>query len=343
MAPKRVVAKRPVSESENLLAIEDKKEEKKPEQQQQQEQEQQPAEEEGQKQTQQMGRPTTGPKMSSTQRVAFSRWCSRQSIQSKELDGESLADLKATWLVNPETAASKVVSSTTRQSTSSKTKHAEGWMTRNAIAKEENLPPDSEEMDELLAGLSKRPSRFGHLSKNEKFQEYNYQSFAKKEKTKERYLGTDLQVTSAELQEEEAADISSNLMSMSSNSSSSGKRSAEGKATPKPKVPKTTSHGATMQGFGRKLLKYAEELQDLVERGQEAAQQQTWMEGLVKKVEMDKSAVLEANRQLWDVILVAPEKLGENEVNTWQPRVESLCARGSSYKLLKQVSSHPSR
>ena len=57
-----------------------------------------------------------------------------------------------------------------------------------------------------------------------------------------------------------------NLMSMSSSSSSSsGKRGAEPKGTPKPKVPKTTSHGATMQGFGRKLLKYAEELQDLVE------------------------------------------------------------------------------
>ena len=318
-----------------MLAIEDgavEEQQEQQEQQEQKEQQEQPEVQQPEKTALQAGRKPAGPKLSGTERVAFSRWCQKQSVSLKDMDSSQIGEIKSAWLVNPAEAKSRVVTSTTQQLTKTKSGASESWMTAAAIAKEENLDVGSAELQELIAQLPKKSSRYKHLAQDSRWDEYEYVGFSTKKRQKERSIGTRADVSTGELQESELAEIQDVLASSSSKGPDTMARSSKAS---KPKTPKVSSAAGTLKSLGNKLMKFLDELKELVVKGEAESKKSPWMEGIVKKCIQDRDALQEAAKDLFD--LVVSGRGTDAEADVWKGRVDELCVRTPSHKLLKQA------
>ena len=139
------------------------------------------------------GRPTPLVKLESKDRVAFSRWCKRRILSLQTLGPMELQEVKASWMINPEAARSRILNSSSGQKSTTMNKDKDHWYTAAKIASAECLHPDSAELQALLAGLKRKKSRYSHLKDQEAFDEYEYHDFHSKIKAKEKFVETPCQ------------------------------------------------------------------------------------------------------------------------------------------------------
>ena len=150
------------------------------------------------------GRPAPLVKLEGKDRVAFSRWCKKESLELKCMDPGELQEVKASWMTNPDAAKSRILSSSSGQKTMNSSKEKDLWYTTAKIASSECLAVDSEELQSLLQGLRRRKSRYPHLRDQQSFDEFEYHDFHAKVKSKSRFVETAMNMESDELASKDA-------------------------------------------------------------------------------------------------------------------------------------------
>ena len=284
------------------------------------------------------GRPKAeGPVMSNAQKVAFSRYCRKENITS--LTGIDMGELKSAWLLNPLEAKDRVLSSQSSQQVSVSANSSDSWFTSSRIAKEEGIEDGSPALLDLLSGLARKPSRFGHLAQNRDWDEYDYASAVSRSKKREKVVTTSLNQSTDNIAPEDVADLHQSLVGSSSSSKpTSSKRKSDGEKphgkTPRtPKPPKSLS--TKMGDLLKKTMKHIDEMQGLVEAAKKKVGEAPWISSLIKKVQDDADIVKEASKKL--VELATKEQIDESEASEWESKMEQMLQKTSSLKLLKQA------
>ena len=288
-----------------------------------------PAEEGSGSSSSKKGRPGSAVPLSGSQKVAFSRWCKKQSVSIAEVSNAN--ELKSAWLLSPENAKSIIIKSTSSQETKAESGSSDLWVTKARIEVLENKT--GAELEELISGLESRPSRFQHLRGKEEWREYFYQGCHEKKQTRAKVVKTDLVTTSDELAAEDAAGVHEALVG---GGGGGGGRAAT-RTPSKPKTPKAPpTSNAKLGVLLKKVMKYQEELGTLVAKGEEKAKEEGWMRALVAKTREDHAGVKSFCRELAGVMA---DELNEEQVTVWEERVAGVMAKSSSVKLLKQACS----
>ena len=277
------------------------------------------------------GRPASVVPLSGSQKVAFSRWCKKQSISIAEMSNAN--ELKSAWLLSPENAKSILIKSTSSQETKAESGSSDLWITKARIEVLENK--SGAELEELVSGLESRPSRFQHLRGKEEWREYFYQGCHEKKQTRAKVVKTDLVTTSDELAAEDAAGVHEALVGGGGGGGGGGRAATRTPSKPKtPKAPPTSN--AKLGMLLKKVMKYQEELATLVAKGEDKAKEEGWMRALVAKTREDHAGVKSFCRELAGVMA---DELNEEQVTVWEERVAGVMAKSSSVKLLKQACS----
>ena len=265
--------------------------------------------------------------------VAWSRFCKKQNLQN--LSDKDMEEIKSAWLLDASQAKTRIVSSQTSSSTRSIGGAEDGWYTSSKVAKKEGLEDGSEALQKLLAGLSRRPSRFAHLADDATWDEYEYVGFDTKRRERSKEVTTTMNQSTDEVAEQDVAEISSCLggsVATSSKSGGGGKK-AKTSGTPTPKAPKPAS--AQLTSLLQKTVKHLSDMEALIQKGKDHVATSPWLQSIVTKCEDDWARIKEASKELSAV--VTGDKVEEHELKSWSEKMDGFLVKTASMKLLKQA------
>ena len=200
---------------------------------------------------------------SNSEKVMFSRWlnkCPERKLQYTNFNATEKNQLKANWSLDPEKAAHHVL--VTASQTKKVTTHGgDEWLTKAEIAGKMNLNPltQAAELEELLSGLPKQPSRFAHLRGKSQWDEYWWSKSNGSDETDETTKQAIVQ-SKGKMTAHEASSAHAALMEAPGNPALPGKPSGSGGAAPKatPKRKKSALQLEDDHGTNKKKKKKEE-------------------------------------------------------------------------------------